>query len=77
MSSTYPNVSPLPVDVESLPPVDAVREGGGDVTLLSGWADEGRRLLVDTAAAKLNMKRAHFVVEAATEKAIRVLQEAA
>jgi uncharacterized protein (DUF1778 family) len=73
MTSPDPNVLPLPVDVESLPPLD---EPGTDWTQVAGRADEGRRTLIDMAAAKLGKPRAHFVVEAATEKAILILRAA-
>jgi uncharacterized protein (DUF1778 family) len=73
MTSSASNVLPLPVDVESLPPLN---EPGENWTQLAGRADEGRRTLVDMAAAKLGMPRAHFVVWGATEKAIEVLRAA-
>lgn len=73
MTSHAENVPPLPVAVESLPPIE---KPGDDWTQIAGRADEGRRLLIDMAAAKLGLPRSHFVVEAATERAIEVLRAA-
>ncbi len=73
MTLQDPNVLRLSLDVEDLPPLG---EPGEDWTQIAGRVDERRRTLIDLAAAKLGKPRAHFVVEAATEKAIQVLRAA-
>lgn len=73
MTSGVPNVLTLPVDVKKLPPVEGVGEDGIQI---AGRADEGRRMLIDMACAKLGKKRAHFLIEAATDRAIEVLSAA-